>query len=155
MPTHNQKLTYYFIQAKGEARQDKASVENDLSHTVGKVGPYSVSGSGGVSKDSSDRTEGSWNQTVGSAKESIGNLVGHDGLKQAGIDQNREGKAQEAQGQLSDFGSGVGDRVTGAVGGAVAGLTGDREAQKKYQDRHDDGKTAQRSAEADIQRSKY
>ncbi|MCJ1333732.1 hypothetical protein MMC10_010432 [Thelotrema lepadinum] len=139
-------------QNKGEARQDKAALENDLSHSVGKVGPFAVSGSGGVSKDSSDRTEGSWNQTVGSAKESIGNFVGADGLKREGIEQKREGKGQEAKGQLSDLGSGIGDRVTGTLGGAVAGLTGNRENQQKFQDKHDDGKTAQRSAEADIQK---
>jgi uncharacterized protein YjbJ (UPF0337 family) len=40
----------------------------------------------------------------------LGNLVGADGLKQEGIQQNREGKAQEAQGQLSDLGGGVADR---------------------------------------------
>ena len=34
----------------------------------------------------------------------------------------------------------------------MAGVTGDREEQKKYQAIHDDGKTAQRSAEADIQK---
>ena len=59
---------------------------------------------------------------------------------------------QEAQGQLSDLGGGIGDRVQGTVGGIVAGVTGDREAQQKYQAIHDDGKTAQRSAEADIQK---
>ena len=63
--------------------------------------------------------------------------MGADGLKKEGIEQNRQGKGQEAQGQLSDLGSGVGDRVTGAVGGAVAGLTGDRSAQEKFQNKHD------------------
>ena len=42
--------------------------------------------------------------------------------------------------------------IVGAAGGMVAGLTGDREKQQKYQMMHDDGKTAQRSAEADIQK---
>ena len=56
----------------------------------------------------------------------IGNLVGAEGLKQEGIKQNQDGKAQEAQGQLSDLGQGVTDRVKGSLGGAVAGLTGDR-----------------------------
>jgi uncharacterized protein YjbJ (UPF0337 family) len=105
-----------------------------------------------VHKDSSDRTEGSWNQTVGAAKESIGNLVGHDGLKQAGIEQNQQGKAQEAQGQLNDLGQGIMDRGKGAVGSAVAGLTGDKEAQAKFNQIHDDGKAGQRSVEADLQR---
>ena len=72
--------------------------------------------------------------------------------KQAGRRQNAEGQAQEAQGQLSDFGSGVANRVTGTVGGAVAGLTGDRDAQLKAQEQHDVGKTQQRGAEVDIQK---
>lgn len=40
----------------------------------------------------------------------LGNLVGAEGLKQEGIQQNREGKAQEAQGQLSDLSGGIADR---------------------------------------------
>jgi hypothetical protein len=73
-------------------------------------------------------------------------------LKQQGQKQNAEGKAQEAQGQLSDFGSGAANRVMGTVGGAVAGVTGDRDAQIKAQEQHDSGKTQQRGAEVDIQR---
>lgn len=73
-------------------------------------------------------------------------------LKQAGARQNAEGKGQEAEGQLSDLGSGIGNRVSGAVGGAVAGITGDRDAQLKAQEQHDVGKTQQRGAEHDIQK---
>ena len=82
----------------------------------------------------------------------LGNLLGAEGLKKEGIQQNREGKGQEAQGQLSDYGSGIADRAKGAAGGIVAGITGDREKQEREQMRHDDGKTLQRSAEADIQK---
>ena len=89
---------------------------------------------------------------MGSGKEAIGGALGIESLKQAGQEQNQQGKAQEAQGQLSDLGKGVTDRVSGAVGGAVAGLTGDREMEKKYQDQHDTGKTLQRGAESDIQK---
>ena len=89
---------------------------------------------------------------MGSAKEAFGNAVGAEGLKKEGQQQNAAGKGQEAEGQLSDFGSGVKDRLQGTFGGAAAGLTGDREAQQKYQAQHDDGKTAQRSAEKDIQK---
>jgi hypothetical protein len=71
-------------------------------------------------------------------------------LKRTGAQQNAEGKGQEAQGQISDYGSGIANRVGGAVGGAVAGITGDREAQVKAQDKHDVGKTQQRGAEHDI-----
>lgn len=73
-------------------------------------------------------------------------------MKQQGDRQNAEGKGQEAQGQLNDFGSGVTNRVTGAVGGAIAGVTGDREAQLNAQQQHDVGKTQQRGAEYDIQK---
>jgi hypothetical protein len=73
-------------------------------------------------------------------------------LKSEGDKQYEAGKGQEAKGQLNDLGSGVTNRVTGAVGGAVAGFTGDRSQQAEYQDRHDVGKTQQRSAEADIQK---
>ena len=82
----------------------------------------------------------------------LGNLGGAEGLKEEGVQQNREGKGQEAQGQLSDLGSGMGDRAKGALGGAVAGLTGNKEDQEKYRLQHDDGKTQQRSAEADIEK---
>lgn len=115
----------------------------------GSVGGFSVSASG-VTKNDPNRQEGSWNQTVGSGKEMVGNLVGAEGLKQEGITQNQEGKGQEAQGQLSDLGKGVSDRIGGTVGGAIAGVTGDRDEQIKRQAQHDAGKTAQRGVEADL-----
>lgn len=77
-------------------------------------------------------------------------MVGADGLKREGVEQNQHGKGLEAQGQLSDLGQGVGDRVTGAVGGAFAGVTGNRDQQQRFQNQHDDGKTAQRSVEHDL-----
>ncbi|KAE8445501.1 hypothetical protein EG329_013391 [Mollisiaceae sp. DMI_Dod_QoI] len=139
-------------QNAGEAKKDKAQFENDASHATAKIGNVSASSSGAVTKDDPNRTEGSWNQTVGSAKETLGGLVGSQDLKNAGSRQNAEGKSQEAQGQLNDFGSGIADRVTGAVQGGVAGITGDREAQLEAQKKHDVGKTQQRGAEADIQK---
>lgn len=82
----------------------------------------------------------------------IGNAFGAEGLKQEGMRQNQEGKAQEAKGQMSDLGSGVADRVQGSIGGAVSSLTGDKEGQARYQEMHDAGKTTQRGAEYDIQK---
>lgn len=79
-------------------------------------------------------------------------MVGAEGLRQEGIQQNREGKGQEAQGQLNDLGTGASDRVKGTLGGAVHGVAGNREEQLKYQEMHDSGKTRQRGAEADIQK---
>ena len=140
------------MQTAGADKRDEAAVKDDLSHATAKVGPYSATPGGGVAKDHPDRSDGSWNQTIGSGKETIGNLVGAEGLKQQGIDQNREGKAQEAHGQLSDLGQGAKERATGALGGAFSGVTGDREGQQKYADMHDTGKTRQRGAEADVQK---
>jgi len=139
-------------EGQGEARKDKAQFENDASHATAKLGNLTASSSGAVTKDDPNRTEGSWNQTVGSAKEAVGGLVGSEDLKKAGAQQNAEGKGQEAQGQLNDFGSGVANRVGGAVQGGLAGITGDRDAQIKAQDQHDIGKTQQRGAEHDIQK---
>ncbi|PMD23695.1 hypothetical protein NA56DRAFT_568171 [Hyaloscypha hepaticicola] len=139
-------------QNAGEAKKSKAELENDASHATAKIGNFSASSSGAITKDDPNRSDGSWNQTIGSAKETVGNLVGSEDLKRSGAQQNAEGKAQEAQGQLNDFGSGLANRATGAVQGAVAGITGDREAQLKAQEQHDIGKTQQRGAEHDIQK---
>lgn len=138
------------IQANAEETKAQAQAEHDASHTAAKAGPFTLSSTGVPAKDNPDRTQGSWNQTVGSAKEFVGGLVGSEDLKQSGRQQNLEGQNQEAKGQLTDLGQGVSDRVQGAVGGAVAGLTGDRDAQAKYADMHDEGKTRQRGVELDL-----
>ena len=46
----------------------------------------------------------------------------------------------------------IADRLKGAAGGVMASVTGDKESQESYQLQHDTGKTAQRSAESDIQK---
>lgn len=145
-------LTSFLSQAQGQERQKEGQAEHDASHAAAKLGNYSVSSSGAVTKDNPDRSAGQWNQTVGAAKESLGGLVGSQSLKQSGRQQNLEGQQQEAQGQLTDFAAGVGNRVQGAVGGAVAGFTGDQEGQKHYEQLHAEGKTRQRGAEYDIQK---
>ncbi|KAH8880016.1 hypothetical protein GQ53DRAFT_18602 [Thozetella sp. PMI_491] len=139
-------------QVEGEAKKDKAQVEHEASHATAKLPGISASSSGAVTKDDPDRAAGSWNQTVGSAKEFAGGLIGSENLKQAGRQQNLEGQEQEARGQINDYTSGVADRVTGAVGGAVSGLTGDQQKQAEYQKQHDSGKTQQRGVEYDLQK---
>ena len=89
---------------------------------------------------------------MGSAKEAIGGLLGAEGLKKEGQQQNAEGKGLEAEGQLADYGSGMKKRVEGTLGGMAAGVTRDREKQMEKQLQHDDGKTQLRSAQADIQK---
>jgi uncharacterized protein YjbJ (UPF0337 family) len=92
------------------------------------------------------------NQTVGSGKEALGNLIGAEGLKQEGIRQNKEGQEQEAQGQLSDLSKGVQNRLGGEFRGVVAGLTGNQAQKDEAQRQHDDGKARQRGVEADLQK---
>jgi len=137
-------------QSKGQTKQAGAQAEHDASEASAKAGPFTLSSTGAIAKDDPNRSAGSWNQTVGAAKEAIGNLVGAEGLKQEGIQQNKEGKAQEAQGQLNDLGSGIADRVSGAVGGAAASLTGNTAQQEARQAQHDQGKSLQRGVELDL-----
>lgn len=138
-------------QNKGEAAQAKAASQDENSHTTAKLGPVTADpNTGATAADNTQRSTGSWDQTVGSAKESLGNLIGNEGLRQAGVQQNAAGKEQEARGQLKDLGEGLQDRAQGTIGGIAAAVTGDREQEKKFQDMHDEGKTRQRGAEADI-----
>ncbi|KAK7737900.1 hypothetical protein SLS53_006278 [Cytospora paraplurivora] len=137
--------------AEGQNKQDKAHAEHDASQATVKV-PGGTVTAAGVAKDDPDRAAGSWNQTAGSAKETVGNVFGVESLKKSGREQNLEGQQQEAKGQLNDLGSGVADRVTGTVGGAVASVTGNKAAEADYQKQHDTGKTQQRGAEHDIQK---
>lgn len=123
-------------QANANQSKAKAEAEHDLSHAAAKAGPYTISSTGAPAKDNSDRTQGQWNQTMGSVKEATGNLFGSENLRQQGRDQNRAGQEQEAKGQLSDLGQGISDRVGGAIGGAYASLTGDKPAQAAYQEQH-------------------
>ncbi|MCJ1427079.1 hypothetical protein MMC29_004982 [Sticta canariensis] len=130
--------------------KSQASNEKDLSHTVSKVGPFAATPQGGVSTDDPSRAQGSYNQTIGSAKESLGGLLGSEELKKEGRQQNAEGKGQEAEGQLKDYGSGVGERLKGGAESTFKGLVGDRKGEDEARLRHDDGKAQQRSAEHDI-----
>ncbi|KAK2595137.1 hypothetical protein QQS21_007163 [Conoideocrella luteorostrata] len=139
-------------QVKGDTKQEAAKVEHDASQAAVKVPGATISSDGGVSKDHPDRSAGSWNQTIGSAKETVGGLVGSENLKTTGREQNLEGQQQVAKGQLSDLGSGIGSRVQGTVGGAVSGLTGDKEGQAHYDQMRADGKAQQRGVEHDLQK---
>lgn len=139
-------------QEAGADKRDVAAAQDTVSHSAVKVGGYTASATGAVTEDDPRRSEGSWNSTIGAGKEAVGGLVGSESLRQQGIEQNQAGKAQEAQGQVSDFSGGVADRVKGAAGSTAAQFMGNREDQQYYQEMHDKGKTQQRGAEYDIQR---
>ncbi|KAI9892033.1 MAG: hypothetical protein M1814_002228 [Vezdaea aestivalis] len=134
----------------GEAKQNKAEAEHAAGHSAAKVGPATVSGGGGLAVDDPARSQGQWNQTVGSAKSAVGGLVGSEDLKAQGERQNAEGKGLEAQGQLNDLGKGVKDRVGGTLGGVGASLTGDRTKQEEYDQQRRDGKAQQLGVEKDL-----
>ncbi|KAJ5220246.1 hypothetical protein N7468_009450 [Penicillium chermesinum] len=138
-------------QAKGDLAQEQAKSQNEASHTTAKLGPVTADpNTGAVARDDPKRDTGSWDQTVGSVKEAAGNLTGIESLRRAGVEQNQAGKEQEAKGQLKDLGEGLQDRAEGTLGGIAAAVAGDREQEEKYRDIHDEGKTRQRGAEADI-----
>lgn len=89
---------------------------------------------------------------MGSAKEFAGGMIGSEGLKQQGRQQNVDGQEQEAAGQMKQGGQGIADRVTGTIGGAGASLLGNEQAKADYQEQHDSGKAAQRGVEAELQK---
>lgn len=65
-------------QVEGDAAHRQAKTEHEESQAAVKAGGFTVSSSGGVAKDHEDRSKGSWNQTLGSAKEAVGGLVGNE-----------------------------------------------------------------------------
>lgn len=65
-------------QAKGEVRKEDAKDEHAASQAAIKVPGGTLSSSGAPVKDDENRTQGSWNQTIGSAKETVGGLVGSE-----------------------------------------------------------------------------
>lgn len=87
---------------------------------------------------------------MGSAKETLGNVVGSDQMVYEGRRKNQEGQGQEAAGQVKDYVEGAADRVTGAVGSAAAALVGNKEKEAEFQRQHDTGKTNVRGVEADV-----
>ncbi|KEZ45523.1 hypothetical protein SAPIO_CDS1851 [Scedosporium apiospermum] len=137
---------------KAEQAKKKSEDQRATSQSAAKIGPYSVGPEGGVAKDSPERTQGRYDQTVGSVNEATGRLIGNDRLVQSGRQRSRHGEEQEAKGQLSDLGRGVSERVQGAVGGVTAALTGDRAEQQRHADIHDEGKARQRGVETELDR---
>ncbi|KAH6625140.1 hypothetical protein C7974DRAFT_336773 [Boeremia exigua] len=138
--------------AQGENRKSTATAEHTLSHTSATAGPITTTPAGGLATANPDRSAGAWNQNVGALKESIGGFVGAEGLKQDGIQQNAEGRGQEAQGQVRDLGKGVQDRVGGVIGGAVAGVVGNEAQKEEARRQREDGKARVRGVEADLQK---
>jgi uncharacterized protein YjbJ (UPF0337 family) len=65
-------------QAAGDLKKQKAEAEHDASHATAKLPGATLSGSGAAAKDDPNRTEGSWNQTAGSAKEAVGGIIGSE-----------------------------------------------------------------------------
>lgn len=72
-------------EAQGKAKQDQARAEHEASHATLKGPGFTASSSGAVTKDDPDRGQGSWNQTVGSAKEALGGVVGSEVSTTPGI----------------------------------------------------------------------
>lgn len=89
---------------------------------------------------------------MGSAKESLGNLVGSEQLRRTGQDQNAAGKQQESRSQVADWGEGVSERAKGAVGSVGAAVRGSAEDERRFQGMRGAGRERQRGAERDMER---
>lgn len=138
-------------QTEGQTTQDQSKSEHAASHDTAKLGHVTADPqTGATAQDNSFRNTGSWDQTIGSAKESVGNFIGNENIRRQGVEQNAAGKEAEAKGQLKDLGEGVSDRAQGKLGGIGAAIAGDREEEEKWRQVHDEGKVRQRGAEEDI-----
>ena len=109
--------------------------------------------------DKENLPSGTYNQTVGSAKQSVGAAIGNENLRRDGASQTARGEEEEARKQVHEWGNSVGDRVKGKVGEFVSGpgFGGDEEQRlkeekerMKYKDLHDQGKMRQKGVEAEI-----
>ena len=136
-----------FCQAHADANKAKGDANKDLSNTSVSLPGGTATADGGVAAKDERRQEGAYNENMGALKEGLGGIVGATGLQKEGRQQHDEGTGKKAEGQLSDLGSGVKDRVTGVVGGAGAALTGDKEKQAEEDQKRADGKAKQRSVE--------
>lgn len=100
-----------------------------------------------------DQPSGKYNQTVGSAKQSIGTLVGNKNLQRTGEEQNQQGQDEEAQIHAQNWAEGVEKRAKGKVGAVLAAGQpegGGEDDHMKWKRLHDEGKQTQKGAEQDI-----
>ncbi|KAL7007262.1 hypothetical protein EMMF5_003101 [Cystobasidiomycetes sp. EMM_F5] len=88
------------------------------------------------------KANASYNQTVGSAKQTVGSLVdttlGTD-LQQQGQTQYNEGVAEQKAAEAEGYIKGTADRVEGKINNVVGAVTGDRQQQAEGQTQHDKG----------------
>jgi len=91
---------------------------------------------------------GTYNQTVGSAKQAAGAALGNERLRREGEEQNARGQEEEAKRHLQDWGEGVQGRVKGKVGEALApgDVAGD------WTKVHEDAKAKQKMAEEKMEK---
>ncbi|PGH08324.1 hypothetical protein AJ79_06011 [Helicocarpus griseus UAMH5409] len=134
---------------------------NTVKNTVNKVtGSKDYDNTPEHHKETQPPPSGQYNQTVGSAKQTLGSAIGNDSLRKAGEQQNAEGEEQEARKQAQQWGQGAGDRVTGKVGEFLSGpgFGGSEEERikaenerRKFKEMHDEGKAQQKEAKKDIE----
>ncbi|KAH8922337.1 hypothetical protein BT69DRAFT_1243255 [Atractiella rhizophila] len=89
------------------------------------------------------KVNANYNSTVGSIKETVGNLTGLGGLESSGASQRRDGDAEYKAAQAQGYAEGTKDRVGGKVDNVVGAVTGDKSQEMSGQARHDKGETQQ------------
>ncbi|KAK2731050.1 hypothetical protein FQN55_005160 [Onygenales sp. PD_40] len=104
-------------------------------------------------------SNGTYDQTIGAAKQSLGSAIGNENLRRTGEEQNARGQDEQARMQAQQWGEGAADRVKGKVGEALSGPRfggSDEERMKaeaerrEYKQLHQEGKAQQKEAERDI-----
>lgn len=61
------------------------------------------------------KTNASWNSTVGTAKESVGNVIGSEDLSKTGKEQHAQGEVERKEAEAKQYGEGLVDSATGKV----------------------------------------
>ncbi|KAG0315930.1 hypothetical protein BGZ99_007161 [Dissophora globulifera] len=79
----------------------------------------------------SNKMTGTYNEAVGSAKESLGRTVGNESLAAKGAAQNAEGHAQKTAATTQNKAKGVGNNIEGATQKAVGGATGNKSMEAR------------------------
>ncbi|KAH8917315.1 hypothetical protein BT69DRAFT_1248954 [Atractiella rhizophila] len=95
------------------------------------------------SSNNPSKSNANWNSTVGSAKETFGNMTGASSWEQSGAEQRSRGDAEYKAAQAKGWTEGVGDRIGGKKDNVVGAVTGDKSQEMTGRAQHDKGKAEQ------------
>ena len=77
------------------------------------------------------KTNAQLNSTVGTLKETAGNIIGSKDLSETGKSQHEEGEAERKKAEGKAYGEGLAEGIKGKVQNVGGAITGDKEEQAK------------------------